>query len=116
MANRVIIAVGEHIITQQALSGRSKCIGVEESADVCIVISALQIIKPGLSVVDVAGRGYWASDPAALRKPSGDDTKSPRSCFTALPAHPMRPDSPRPEGRGDFLDHNQRYSVIQGID
>ena len=44
----IISAVGEHVIAQFALAGGDKSVGVEEAAEVRIVISALQIIEPQL--------------------------------------------------------------------
>ena len=44
------------------MTGGDEDVGIDKSTDVCIVISALQIIKPGLSVVYVTtigqGVGY----------------------------------------------------------
>ena len=52
--NRIIQAIRKHIVAQQALSSGNKYVRVEESAPVGIVISGLEVIEPGFSVVNVA--------------------------------------------------------------
>ena len=47
-AHRIIVAVGKHVIAQFALAGTYISISIEESAELRIVISALQIIEPQL--------------------------------------------------------------------
>ena len=44
----VIAAVGKHIVSQQALPGGDEGVGVEEPAPLGVVITALEIIEPGL--------------------------------------------------------------------
>ena len=46
---RAIPAVSKHIVPQEALSGRSKRIRIDESADAGVVITALQVVEPGFS-------------------------------------------------------------------
>jgi hypothetical protein len=46
--HRIIAAVGKHVIAQDTLSGGDEGIGIDESADFGGVISALEIIEPGL--------------------------------------------------------------------
>ena len=43
--NRIIATIGKHIVAQQALSGGSECVGVEETASCLVVISGLQVIQ-----------------------------------------------------------------------
>ena len=47
-ANRIIKAVGEHIIAEDTLSSGSVSIGIEESAQFGIVITGLEVIQFGL--------------------------------------------------------------------
>ena len=47
----IIYTVGKHVIAQFALAGTYISVGIEEAAEVWIVISALQIIEPQLEVV-----------------------------------------------------------------
>ena len=53
-ANRVIQAVSKHVIAQNTLAGGSVGVGIEESAQFGGVISGLQVIETGLSVVYIA--------------------------------------------------------------
>ena len=43
--DRIIGAVGEHVVTQHALAGGDKGVGVEEAANLGIVITALEVIE-----------------------------------------------------------------------
>ena len=54
MDNRTIIAIGKHIIAEDALSGSSKFVGVEEAARCGVVVTGLEVIESNLLVVDVA--------------------------------------------------------------
>ena len=49
-ANRIIAAVGEHVITEDALAGGNEGVGVDEAADLRIVITGLQVIEAGILV------------------------------------------------------------------
>ena len=51
---RIIKAIGKHVVAQQALTGRYKCIRIDESTDVRIVISGLEIVQTGLLEMAVA--------------------------------------------------------------
>ena len=51
-----IITICKHIIAQDALAGRCEGIGINESADLGIVISALEIVERGLGFVVLAAR------------------------------------------------------------
>ena len=48
IAYRIIIAIREHIMADNALSGGGIAVRIDESADGRIVISGLEIIEPGL--------------------------------------------------------------------
>ena len=54
MYYRIIVAIREHIMTEDALAGGGVGVGVYKAAGGGIVISALQIIEPGIVVVAVA--------------------------------------------------------------
>ena len=54
IANRVIPAIRKHIVPQETLAGGGVGVGVDEAADLGIVISALEVIEPGLYWVIVA--------------------------------------------------------------
>ena len=47
-AYRIVAAVSEHVVAQQALAGGDEGIGVDKSADGGVVITALQIIEAGI--------------------------------------------------------------------
>ena len=51
---RVVPAVGEHIIAEEALAGGGVGVGVDESADGGVVVAGLEVIEPGFGVVDIA--------------------------------------------------------------
>ena len=55
--NRIIATVGKHIIAQQTLAGGGEDVGIYKAADLRIIISALQIIEPGFSVVVITAVG-----------------------------------------------------------
>ena len=59
------MAVGKHVIAQDTLSGGDEGIGINESADFGIVISALEIIESGLCGAGLAtpARGYMSPTP-----------------------------------------------------
>ena len=44
----IIVTIGKHIISQQALAGGDVDVGIEEAAYCGIIISALQVIQPGI--------------------------------------------------------------------
>lgn len=54
--NRIIVAIGKHIVAEETLPGRCEGIGINESADLGVVITALKIVEPGLSIVPLATR------------------------------------------------------------
>ena len=49
MTYGIVAAVGKHVIAKQALASRRKCVGVEEAADLGVVIPGLQVIEAGIS-------------------------------------------------------------------
>ena len=51
--DRIIGAVGEHVVTQHARAGGDKGVGVEEAAPGGVVITALEIIEPGFLVINI---------------------------------------------------------------
>ena len=57
-ADRVIATIGEHVIAEDTLAGRCKCVRIEESADGGGVITGLQVIESGIVVADIAIRSF----------------------------------------------------------
>lgn len=45
VVDRIIPAVGKHVVAQDALTGRNVAVGIEEAACCGIVITALQVIE-----------------------------------------------------------------------
>ena len=66
-ANRIIAAVGEHVIAQDTLAGGDEGIGVDKSAVCGIVITGLQIIEPGILGGVLAIRSIFARLPLVLK-------------------------------------------------
>ena len=54
MIARTIVTIRKHIVPKEALTGRSERIRIDESADGGIIVTALQVVEPGFSVVNVA--------------------------------------------------------------
>ena len=52
--HRVVQTVGKHIIAKNTLSGAGVGIGIDESAQFGIVITGLEVVERGLSVLCVA--------------------------------------------------------------
>jgi len=50
----IVQTIRKHVIAQQTLAGRNEYVGVEEPAPFGGIIPALEIIQPGLLVIDVA--------------------------------------------------------------
>ena len=46
--NRIIVAVGKHVVAEDALAGGNEGICIDESAYLGIIITALQVIEPGI--------------------------------------------------------------------
>ena len=49
--SRIIVAISKHVMAQEALAGAYESVGIEESADLGVVISALEIVARGFSIV-----------------------------------------------------------------
>ena len=47
--NRIIIAIREHIAADNALAGGGVGVGVQEAAQLGIVVAGLEVIEPGVS-------------------------------------------------------------------
>jgi hypothetical protein len=67
IANRIIAAVGEHIVAQQTLACGCKCISIDESANLGIVITGLQVIEPGILGAEIATRSFLALSPLVFK-------------------------------------------------
>ena len=52
----IVIAIGKHVIAQDALPGRNKCVCVDESTHLGIVITGLEIVELGFSVLKLSVR------------------------------------------------------------
>ena len=63
----IISAVGKHVIAEDALAGRNKYVGIDESTNLRIVITALQVIQPGILGEKLAMRPFFPWPPV-LRK------------------------------------------------
>ena len=50
----IIPTIRKHIVSAKSLSGTCKGIRIDEPADGGVVVTALQVVEPGLSVVVVA--------------------------------------------------------------
>ena len=62
-ANRIIAAVGKHVITEDALTCGNEGVGVEESTDCGVVITTLQVIEAGILGGRLAIRSIFARLP-----------------------------------------------------
>ena len=54
VVNWIIQAIGKHIVAEDALASTGVGVGIDESAQFWIVISTLEIIEAGFSIVVVA--------------------------------------------------------------
>ena len=57
--NRIITAICKHIVSHEALASACKGIRIDESADAGIVISALEVVEPGIYVQSALSNGRW---------------------------------------------------------
>ena len=64
MDNRTIIAIGKHIIAEDALPGSSKFVGIEESAGFGVVVAGLEVIQASLFNAHLATRPFCAPNQA----------------------------------------------------
>ena len=55
-AYRIVPAIGEHVESKQALTRACVIVGIDESSDLGIVISGLEVIQSGLNDIDIAAR------------------------------------------------------------
>ena len=51
MIDRVIAAICEHVIAEEALAGGDEGIGIDEAANLWIVITGLQVIEAGIILI-----------------------------------------------------------------
>ena len=54
-ASRIISTIGKHIVAQNALAGGSVGVGIDKSAQFGVVITGLEVVELGLSVLELAG-------------------------------------------------------------
>ena len=54
--NRIIPAIREHVVADDTLAGGDECVRVDESADLGVVVAAVQVIQSQLLVKPVARR------------------------------------------------------------
>ena len=52
--NGIIITIRKHIVTQDTLAGGGIGVGIDEPGYSGIIIPGLEIVEPGLSVVNIA--------------------------------------------------------------
>ena len=62
MDNRIIPTIGKHVIAQDALTSRNECISIDESAQLGIVITGLEVVERGLSVLWLSAMRSYAFD------------------------------------------------------
>ena len=55
---RIVQTVGKHVIAENTLAGGNEGIGVEETAECGIVITALEVIETQLNRIDIALAAY----------------------------------------------------------
>ena len=77
-ANRIVIAVGEHVVTYQSLAGGDEGVGVDEAADSGVVITALEVIKTRFSIVYITAT-------QKMRDWNCVENESVSTCFYILP-------------------------------
>ena len=54
----IIITITKHIIAQHALAGGNKCVRINEPAHLRVIISGLEVVQAGFSVLKLSGHGY----------------------------------------------------------
>lgn len=62
MENRIITAIGKHIIAQQALAGGGEGIGIDESAEAGDVVAGLEVVQAGFNVLGLATMSNYTID------------------------------------------------------
>jgi hypothetical protein len=58
-ADRVIATIGEHVIAEDTLACRCKCVRIDESTDCGVVITGLQVIESGIIVIVVTATSIF---------------------------------------------------------
>ena len=66
---RIVIAISKHVIAQQSLAGGNKRVGIDESTNLGVVITALEVIQPRLLVMALAKRPIFDLAGIATRLP-----------------------------------------------
>ena len=61
MIDRIIVTVGKHVIAQQSLSRGRKCISIDESANLRVVASGLEVVEPILFIIAYSSIGLFYS-------------------------------------------------------
>ena len=56
MDNWIVVAVGKHVVTQQALTRGGIIVRVDKSAEFGVIIAGLQVIETGFGIGALAGR------------------------------------------------------------
>ena len=67
----IVATVGKHIVAENALPGGGICVRINKSTDRGIIKSGLEIIEPGLSIVELATRRKLAR----FERPSSHGTR-----------------------------------------
>ena len=67
----IVVAICEHVVAQEALAGGNKGIGVDESTDLRIVITGLEVVQLRFLGVVVATRGFWGPFRGAFETSQG---------------------------------------------
>ena len=52
--DRIVEAIGEHVIAQDALAGGDEGVCADEAAHLGVVVAGLEVIEAGFGVVDIA--------------------------------------------------------------
>ena len=61
MVNRVVIAICKHVIAEDALASGCVGVGVDEPAYFGIVITGLEVVERGLSVLGLTVRSFCSA-------------------------------------------------------
>ena len=67
VSNGIIKAVGKHIISEDALTCGDEGVGVEEAAEVGIIITALEVIEAGFGVLYIASTARLVKSEMEIR-------------------------------------------------
>ena len=99
---RTIPAIGKHIVAQYSLAGGDEGIGVEETAEFRIIITALQIIERCFVIENIASVAERVDLTKGIRKASGDAEDPAASIVGVYSA------------RGFILAHELNHIILQG--